>query len=91
VAEEAAGAQARDLHPGVLASTAAERRPAQLVVGAGGKSRYGLDGDPRVTFGDDDHDGALRMQLWRGRADLALVAQDGTVLDRSVTKCSPRP
>ncbi len=35
----------------------------QLVVGVGGKSRYELNADPRVLFGDVQRDGALRMQL----------------------------
>lgn len=59
----------------------------QLVVGAGGKSRYELNADPRVLFGDGQRDGALRMQLRSGSADLTFVATDGTVLDSSSVKC----
>lgn len=61
----------------------------QLIAGAGGKSHYGLDDDDRVVFGDDQTDGALRMRLRPGRADLAFVAVDGTILDRSTATCSP--
>ena len=60
----------------------------QFVAGAGGKSHYALSPDPRVAFGDDVHDGALRMQLRPGRADLTFVAADGTILDRSSVTCS---
>lgn len=60
-----------------------------LVSGAGGKSHYGLDpSDPRVAFGDDQHDGALRMELRPGRANLSFVAVDGSVLDRSAVSCA---
>jgi hypothetical protein len=61
----------------------------ELVAGAGGHSRYGLDRDPRLAFGDDDHDGALRLRLRRGNAELAFVAADGTVLDQSAVRCTP--
>ena len=61
----------------------------QFVAGAGGKSRYGIARDARVAFGDDTHDGALRMQLRPGRATLAFIAADGTVLDRSLVACNP--
>ena len=60
----------------------------QLVAGAGGKSHYRLGQDERVVFGDDRRDGALRMALRPGRAELAFVAADGAVLDRSKAKCS---
>lgn len=60
-----------------------------LVAGAGGKDRYGLDrSDRRVAFGDDQHDGALRMRLRPGRADLSFVAAGGRVLDRSAVSCA---
>ncbi len=61
----------------------------QFVAGAGGKSRYGLGEDERVVFGDDQHDGALRIALRPGRAQLSFVAVDGAVLDRSTARCSP--
>lgn len=63
----------------------------QLVAGAGGQSRYGLDGsDPRLAFGDDQHQGALRVRLRPGRAQLSLVSADGAVLDHSSTPCATR-
>lgn len=62
----------------------------QLVAGAGGKSRYGVDAsDRRLAFSDDSHDAALRVALKPGRAQLSFVATDGTVLDRSSAACSP--
>jgi len=61
----------------------------QLVVGAGGKSRYGLSADRRLAFGDDQHDGALRMELRRGGAQLSFVTAAGQVLDQSGVDCSP--
>ena len=60
----------------------------QLVAGAGGRSHYGLDADARLAFGDDQRDGALRLQLRPGRAELTFVAEDGTVLDRSTKACA---
>jgi len=58
------------------------------VSGAGGHSRYEVEsGDPRLAFSDHGHDGALRIQLRRRRADLAFVASDATVLDRSSVTC----
>ena len=42
----------------------------------------------RVVFGDDQTDGALRIALRPGAAQLSFVAVDGTVLDRSEAKCS---
>ena len=41
----------------------------------------------RLAFSDDQHFGALRMRLQPGRADLAFVASDGTVLDRGTVGC----
>lgn len=62
----------------------------QLVVGAGGHSRYDVDDDDaRPAFADDDVDGALRMTLRPGSADLAFVGTDGSILDRSRVTCSP--
>jgi hypothetical protein len=64
----------------------------QLVAGAGGKSHYGVDdGDRRLAFADDDHDGALRIELRTREAGLSFVAADGSVLDRSAVACSRRP
>jgi Calcineurin-like phosphoesterase len=60
----------------------------QLVVGAGGRGRYHVDGaDPRLAFSDDGTDGALRMQLDPGVARLSIVAANGDVLDRSTVRC----
>lgn len=61
----------------------------QYVAGAGGRSRYALSIDPRVQFGDDGRDGALRMRLRPGGAELSFVAVDGKVLDRSRVSCDP--
>lgn len=59
----------------------------ELVAGAGGKSLYGLDDDPRRAFGDDRHDGALRLTLRPGLVDLSFVSADGAVLDCSSVSC----
>ena len=60
----------------------------QMVSGAAGRDLYAVDAsDPRLAFSDDRHFGGLRMYLRPGRADLAFVAADGTVLDRSTVKC----
>jgi hypothetical protein len=61
-----------------------------LIAGAGGRERDRVRaGDPRVAFGDDEHDGALRLDLAPGRARMSFVAVDGTVLDRSTVRCTP--
>lgn len=60
----------------------------EFVVGAGGRERYGVDeGDPRLAFARDDADGALRLRLRPGRADLRLVTAAGAVVDRSSVSC----
>jgi hypothetical protein len=61
----------------------------QLVSGAGGHGHYALRPDPRRAFGNDDTYGALRLELRPGRADLAFVAANGRVLDRSRMACRP--
>jgi hypothetical protein len=61
----------------------------QIVAGAGGKSRYGLGDDPRLAFGDDRRDAALRMELRRGSATLTFVSARGDTLDRSRVGCRP--
>ena len=62
----------------------------QLVAGAGGHSRYPVDhDDPRLVFADDDHDGALRLELHRGVARFAFVAADGRRLHRGSVRCRP--
>lgn len=61
----------------------------ELVAGAGGRERYQLDDDdPRPVFANDDVEGALRIELRPGAADLAFVASDGAILDRSSVSCS---
>lgn len=59
----------------------------QYVAAAGGKSRYALGRDPRLRFGDDDHDGALRLRLRPGAAALAFVSAQGVTLDESRVDC----
>jgi hypothetical protein len=59
-----------------------------LVDGAGGRELYPVDRtDPRLAFADDTHHGALRMRLTPGRAVLTFLAEDGTILDRSIVAC----
>jgi hypothetical protein len=58
------------------------------VSGAGGRERYDVDADdPRLAFSNDRDFGALRMELEPGRAELAFIAADGAVLDRSSVRC----
>ena len=60
----------------------------EYISGAGGRSRYAVDGDdPRLAFSDDGTEGALRIALAPGRAELRFVAADGTVLDHSSVTC----
>jgi len=60
----------------------------QYVSGAGGKSHYAVDrSDRRLAFSDSSADGALRISLRKGRADLRFVSTDGDVLDRSTVTC----
>ncbi len=61
----------------------------QVVSGAGGHGLYALRRDRRLAFGDDERYGALRIELRRGRAELAFVSAGGRVLDRSVVRCRP--
>jgi acid phosphatase type 7 len=62
----------------------------QLVAGAGGVSRYDLDdGDARLAFANETHDGALRLELQPGRAEMAFIAVDGRRLDRAAVRCRP--
>jgi hypothetical protein len=64
----------------------------ELVAGAGGKSFYGVDAsDPRLAFADDHTVAAVRLALRPGGADVAVVAADGRVLDRSSVTCRPLP
>ena len=60
----------------------------QYVIGAGGRTRYHVDGgDRRLAFSDDSVDGALRMRLAPRVARLSIVAANGDVLDRSTVRC----
>ncbi|MFN2615747.1 MAG: metallophosphoesterase [Thermoleophilaceae bacterium] len=59
-----------------------------LIAGAGGRSRYALDrGYPRLTWGNDRAEGALRLRLSPGRARFAFVSAGGRVLDRGGVRC----
>jgi len=62
----------------------------QLVVGAGGKSHYGLGDDPRLAFGDARADGALRLSLRPGSAKLDFISSAGRTLDDALRTCRPR-
>lgn len=61
----------------------------QYVIGAGGKSHYGLRRDPRLRFGDERSDGALHLRLRPGAAALTVVSASGRVLDASKARCRP--
>ncbi len=59
-----------------------------FVAGAGGRDLYEVDhDDPRLAFSDDKTFAALRIVLRDRVADLAFVAADGRVLDRSRVRC----
>jgi Calcineurin-like phosphoesterase len=61
----------------------------QYVAGAGGRSRYRLNGaDPRLAWGRDDREGTLRIVLEPGSATFEFRDAAGRVLDRSSTTCS---
>ena len=61
---------------------------AQYIAGAGGRGHHDVrEDDPRLAFSDDTNDGALRITLRRGSAELEFVATDGTILDRSTVTC----
>jgi hypothetical protein len=63
-----------------------------FVSGAGGHSHYALRrDDPRLAFGDDRADGALRLRLRRGSASYAFVTAAGRVLDSGTLRCRPAP
>jgi Calcineurin-like phosphoesterase len=69
----------------------------QYVAGAGGRSRYPLSRtDPRLAWGRDDRDGALKIVLEPGSATFEFRDAAGRLLDRSRTTCGgsgsrPRP
>lgn len=60
----------------------------QYVSGAGGKGHHNVnEDDPRLAFSEDTTDGALRITLAPGTADLQFIGADGEVLDRSTVAC----
>lgn len=60
----------------------------QFVQGAGGNWLYPVNrDDPRLTFFDDTHYGALRIKLRPGSAGVSFVARSGKALDRSAVTC----
>jgi calcineurin-like phosphoesterase family protein len=59
----------------------------QLVAGSGGHGIYPVRPDPRLVWSDDQHFGALRIRLRRGRAALAFVSTAGRVLHRTAASC----
>jgi calcineurin-like phosphoesterase family protein len=62
----------------------------ELVSGAGGRSHYSLDAaDPRLSFADNTHDGALSLTLTPGRATFRFVAVGGETLHRGTATCRP--
>jgi hypothetical protein len=61
----------------------------QFVSGAGGAKLYSLRSDDRLSFGDDDTHGALRLDLRPGVARYAFVAADGETLDSGTVRCRP--
>ena len=62
----------------------------QYVAGAGGRSRYALSGrDPRLAWGSDDREGALRIVLEPDSASFEFRDAAGRLLDRSSTTCTP--
>ena len=62
----------------------------QLIAGAGGRSRYAVNRDDgRLAYADDTREGALRLRLARGRADIAFVDAQGRRLDQTTVHCRP--
>jgi acid phosphatase type 7 len=60
----------------------------ELVSGAGGHGLYAVDkGYGGLTFGDDSHFGALRLELTRGSAKYKFVSSRGRPLDSGTTPC----
>ena len=63
----------------------------QFVSGAGGRHLHPVDeDDDRLEFSDDERFGALRLELRRGVASYAFVADDGDVLDEGELRCRAR-
>lgn len=60
----------------------------ELISGAGGHGHHGLDrNDDRLAFADDDHYGALRVELRPGRARFAFITAEGDKLDSGIVRC----
>ena len=60
----------------------------EFVSGAGGRGHYRLDRTrDGLAFGDDDHYGALRLDLRPGSARLSFVATSGRTLDTTRVGC----
>jgi hypothetical protein len=60
----------------------------ELITGAGGNARYAIDqSDPRLAWGTDRTDGALRLRLKPGLARYDFIAVDGTILRSGVARC----
>ncbi len=60
----------------------------QLIAGAGGRGNHDVDEqDPRLAFSEDTIDGALRIALTPGSADLRFISTDSKVIDRSTVAC----
>ena len=64
----------------------------QVISGAGGHGNpYPLRStDRRLAFSDAETDGALRIKLAPGQAQLEFVATNGRVLDSKLVRCSRR-
>jgi 3',5'-cyclic AMP phosphodiesterase CpdA len=61
----------------------------QMVSGAGGRHLYDVGGHDALVFADDEHFGAVRLELSRGRARWTFITDRGRVLDRGVLRCRP--
>ena len=58
----------------------------QFVSGAGGDDSYELDDDPRLAFGNDTDDGALRLELRPGVAEHAFITVAGEEMDHGTIR-----
>jgi hypothetical protein len=58
-----------------------------FVSGAGGRSANTVIPDSRLAFGDDTHDGALRLKLQPKLAKFAFVTSNGKVIDKGRIGC----
>ena len=59
-----------------------------FISGAGGANLYDLDAsDPRLAWGDDEHVGALKLELRPGRAEWAFVNVHDETLDSGTLRC----